>query len=189
MEGARCEEMIYFKKKDDYTTVLLPAVGEETGKAPVGVRWVDVNKRDDDIPNYQSILVAKHIRRKEEDTIFAPTLPLEDLRALLGLAATPDTWVNKELKWEGKINQTEPLSKFSTDWKQTVFVGGGGLDIRTSTFKAAAAENELLVTFDRQEPSQRAEAAIIVLYADACVGIERVLTTNFPYFFLQHRRS
>jgi hypothetical protein len=63
---------------------------------------VDVNKGDDTTPNYRSRLVAKDIRKKGEETIFAPTPPLESLRAILSLAATPDLWMSKVSQWEGE---------------------------------------------------------------------------------------
>ena len=56
------------------------------------MKWVDVNKGDDVEPNYCNRLVARGIRRKWEDSIFAPTPPLEALRALLSAATTEGTW-------------------------------------------------------------------------------------------------
>ena len=35
-----------------------------TGKNPISVRWVDINKGDDATPNYRSRLVARDIRKK-----------------------------------------------------------------------------------------------------------------------------
>ena len=52
------------------------------------VRWVDVNKGDDQNPNVRSRLVARQIRNPGTDAIFAPTPPLEALRTALSLAAT-----------------------------------------------------------------------------------------------------
>ena len=52
------------------------------------MKWVDVNKGDDEFPNYRSRLVAREIRQAGEDTIFAPTPPLESLRTVLSMAAT-----------------------------------------------------------------------------------------------------
>ena len=43
-------------------------------------------------PNYRSRLVAREIRRKGENPIFAPTPPLESLRTILSLTATKDYW-------------------------------------------------------------------------------------------------
>ena len=55
---------------------------------PIAVRWVNVYKGDDENPNYRSRLFAREIRRKGADPLFAPTPPLESLRAVLSLAAT-----------------------------------------------------------------------------------------------------
>ena len=38
------------------------------GKAPIAVRWVDINKGGSNNPNHRSRLVAKDIRKKGEDT-------------------------------------------------------------------------------------------------------------------------
>ena len=40
------------------------------GRSPITVRWVDVNKGDDESPNYRSRLVAREIRRKGEAPVF-----------------------------------------------------------------------------------------------------------------------
>ena len=58
------------------------------GKAPITVKWIDVNKGDDDNPNYRSRLVAREVRKPWEASIFAPTPPLEALRTIISLAAT-----------------------------------------------------------------------------------------------------
>ena len=58
------------------------------GKPPISVRWVEVNKGDDENPNYRSRLVAREIRMVGEDAIFAPTPPLESLRMVLSYAVT-----------------------------------------------------------------------------------------------------
>ena len=59
-----------------------------TGKAPITVKWVDVNKGDDDCLLYRSRLVARELRLRGQDSIFAPTPPLEALRTVLSMAAT-----------------------------------------------------------------------------------------------------
>ena len=52
-----------------YTKVPLEECWKETGMAPIGTRWVDVNKGDEDNPEYRSRLVAKEIKvNKREDT-------------------------------------------------------------------------------------------------------------------------
>ena len=59
-----------------------------TGKPPISVRWVDVNKGDNSAPNVRSRLVARQIRQAGEAAIFAPTPPLEVSRSILSIAAT-----------------------------------------------------------------------------------------------------
>ena len=45
----------------------------QMGRAPISVRWVEVNKGDDRSPNIRSRLVAREIRTAGQDTISAPT--------------------------------------------------------------------------------------------------------------------
>ena len=47
-----------------------------TGKDPIGTRWVDVKKGDDVNPEYRSRLVAKEIKRDNREDLFAATPPL-----------------------------------------------------------------------------------------------------------------
>lgn len=58
------------------------------------VRWIDVNKGDEETPNYRSRLVAKESRSDggigEAEELFAGTPPLEALKILLSEAATVD---------------------------------------------------------------------------------------------------
>ena len=49
----------------------------------VGTRWLDINKGDDDKPDYRSRLVGKEYNDGFEEGLFASTPPLEALRWLL----------------------------------------------------------------------------------------------------------
>ena len=60
----------------------------KTGRPPISTRWVEVNKGDDDSPNYRRRLVAWEFRMAGEDSIFAPTPPLESLRMVSSFATT-----------------------------------------------------------------------------------------------------
>ena len=60
----------------------------ETGKAPIGSKWVDVNKGDASKPLIGSRFVVKEIATYKTDDFFAATPPLEALRLLLSLAAS-----------------------------------------------------------------------------------------------------
>ena len=56
---ARMEEMAYFRSMKVYDKVPVKKCMEITGRKPVAVRWVDINKGDATHPNYRSRLVAK----------------------------------------------------------------------------------------------------------------------------------
>eukprot|EP00973_Karenia_brevis_P004887 673060-Karenia_brevis.AAC.1 len=59
---ARQEEIKYFKKMGVYKKVHKSRCHQLTGRAPIGVRWVDVNKQDSQNPLYRSRLVAKQYK-------------------------------------------------------------------------------------------------------------------------------
>ena len=88
VRAARAKELEYFDGKDVWQLRPVDECRRVTGKAPVTVRWVDVNKGDDVNPNIRSRLVARQIRQAGEEAIFAPTPPLEALRSILSMAAT-----------------------------------------------------------------------------------------------------
>eukprot|EP00973_Karenia_brevis_P003705 512331-Karenia_brevis.AAC.1 len=71
-----------------YKKVPISKCYQVTGKAPIGVRWVDVNKQDDINPKYRSRLVAKRFKRRNDPYLYAATLPLEILRLIASKAAT-----------------------------------------------------------------------------------------------------
>ena len=58
-----------------------------SGKNPIPVGWIDTNKGDRADPLYRSRIVAKEVQRHREESIFAPTPPVESLRILLNIAA------------------------------------------------------------------------------------------------------
>ena len=88
VRAARKKELEYFNSKGVWEKCQRAAALAATGRKPITVRWVDVNKGDDDEPNYRSRLVAREIRKKGDNPMFAPTPPLESLRTVLSLAAT-----------------------------------------------------------------------------------------------------
>ena len=50
------------------------------------IRWVDVNKGDDQDPNYRSRLVAKEIKKYSDWSLYAVTPPWEAIKLLFSLA-------------------------------------------------------------------------------------------------------
>ena len=63
-------------------------VGKQLGKGPLGTRWVDINKGDEDRPEYRSRLVAKELKTDKREDLFAATPPLEALKLLISMAMT-----------------------------------------------------------------------------------------------------
>ena len=99
---ARKKELEYFDGKLVWEKKPMSEARRVTGKPPVTVRWVDVNKGDNLNPNVRSRLVARQMRQAGEDAIFAPTPPLEALRSILSdcdyrLSRTAEACAGQEL--------------------------------------------------------------------------------------------
>ena len=89
---ARAKELEYFEAKVVWEKRIMGEVRRVTGKPPITVRWVDVNKGDNVNPNIRSRLVARQICQAGEDAIVAPTPPLEVLRSILSMATMDFPW-------------------------------------------------------------------------------------------------
>ncbi|CAE8646723.1 unnamed protein product, partial [Polarella glacialis] len=85
---ARDEEIAEITKRKIYVKCPVSECWQNTGKRPIGVRWVDVNKGDESNPEIRCRLVAKEIRRTATADFFAATPPLESLRYILSRART-----------------------------------------------------------------------------------------------------
>ena len=89
VRSAREEEMIEVKKQSVYMKVPISQCLEETGCPPVGTRWIDVNKGDDQNVEYRSRLVAQELKRLSwADDLFAATPPLEVKKLIFSMAVT-----------------------------------------------------------------------------------------------------
>ena len=88
VRAARAKELQYFEAKKVWEKRAMGEARRVTGRPPITVRWVDVNKGDNQNPNIRSRLVARQIRQAGEEAIFAPTPPLEALRSVLSVATT-----------------------------------------------------------------------------------------------------
>ena len=62
VRAARAKELEYFDDRDVWEVRSIEESRRHTGKPPVTVRWVDVNKGDDVNPNIRSRLVARQIK-------------------------------------------------------------------------------------------------------------------------------
>ena len=63
---------------------------KETGKAPIGTRWVDINKGDEENTEYRSRFVAQEIKKDSREDLFAATPPLEANKILCSLFCSMD---------------------------------------------------------------------------------------------------
>ncbi len=54
-----------------------------TGQGPVGVKWVDANKGDEEKPGYRCSSVAKEIKKDKREDLFAAAPTLEAKRIFL----------------------------------------------------------------------------------------------------------
>ena len=88
VKSARLEELKELDKHDVLTEVPVKECWEVIGKATVKVRWLDINKGDQDNKDYRSRLVAQEIKRDKREDLFAPTPSLEAKKWLLAGAVT-----------------------------------------------------------------------------------------------------
>ncbi len=69
--AARAKELEYLDGRDVWELRSIEGCRRHTGKPPVSVRWVDVNKGDDVNPNTRSRFIARQFRQAGEQAIFA----------------------------------------------------------------------------------------------------------------------
>ena len=72
---ARQEEAECIQKMNLYRKVPTAECHRCTGKAPLMVRMLDINKGDEEKPNYRSRLVAREINTHKREDLFAATPP------------------------------------------------------------------------------------------------------------------
>ena len=70
------------------TKVPIQQCWDETGKNPISVRWLDINKGDEDNHEYRSRLVAQEIKKDKREDLFAATPPLEAKKMIFSMAVT-----------------------------------------------------------------------------------------------------
>ena len=86
---ARTEEITGLHKHNVYTKVSLDECYKNTGKAPIGTRWVDHNKGDNDNPDVRCRLVGREFKGNDKrEDLFAATPPLEAKKTLIVLASS-----------------------------------------------------------------------------------------------------
>ena len=85
---AREEEIEYVRKMKLYTKVPIQECYAKIGRAPITIRWIDINKGDNVNPNCRSRLVAREINTHKRDDLFAGTPLLEALTIILSIVAS-----------------------------------------------------------------------------------------------------
>ena len=75
MNRARRDEIRYFKEMGVYEKVDISESWAATGKAPIAVRWVDINKGDIKNLSYRSRFVAKEFNTGVCPELYEATLP------------------------------------------------------------------------------------------------------------------
>jgi hypothetical protein len=133
VQRARAVELQYFHAKGVWTKVPRSRSQKDTGRNPITVRWVDVNKGDEQNPNYRSRLVARQLKATDRSgqTYFAPAPPLEALRTVISFAMT---------RIGEHVPDWNPLSSKRT---QISFV-----DVRRAYFNAKVDQDEAPVYVD-----------------------------------------
>ena len=86
VKQARKEEIIEIEKHNVWKLVPIATCWAITGKRPIQTKWVDVNKGDEENPEYRSRLVAKEFNNSKKNDIFAATPPLEAKKVLFSMA-------------------------------------------------------------------------------------------------------
>ena len=80
VRAARAKELEFSSSKGVWMKVLRRRAFERTGRPPISVRWVDVNKGDEHEPNYRSRLVARQLKATDmsgKSHFAAQQLPLK----------------------------------------------------------------------------------------------------------------
>ena len=87
--AARADEIKGVISHNVWTKVHVNECLKITGKGPVKGRWVDINKGDEQHPNYRSRYVGREFKSNDHrDDLFAATPPIEAIKALVSLAAS-----------------------------------------------------------------------------------------------------
>ena len=71
-----------------YEKVPIEECWYQTGKAPIAVRWVDINTGDETYKNYRSRLVAKELSTDVRPDLYAATPPSASLKLLISMMAS-----------------------------------------------------------------------------------------------------
>ena len=82
---ARRLEIEFFRKMKVYEKV---PISQAAGHKVIITRWLDVDKGDEERPNYRARLVGRELKTDNRLDLFAATPPLESLRLLCSICAS-----------------------------------------------------------------------------------------------------
>ena len=88
MLKARAEQLGEVRKFSIYGKVPIQNCWNDTGKDPIGVRWLTMNKGDDEKPEIRCRIVAKEFNTHKREDLFAATPPLEAKKLFFSFAVT-----------------------------------------------------------------------------------------------------
>jgi len=95
VSAARAQEREWIAKQGVYRIVPRSMCLEETGKAPIPLRWIDTNKGDNKNPNYRSRQVVREIKARKKlvdqlspEETFSSMPPLEAMYTMLSFFMT-----------------------------------------------------------------------------------------------------
>ena len=91
LRRARKEEVGYMTTRGIWKVVPVAMCWQNTGEKPIGVRWVDINKGSEEVPDVRCRLVARDFKNKKDagrEDMFAATPPVEAERMALSRAVT-----------------------------------------------------------------------------------------------------
>ena len=87
-EAARAEELSVVRKMEVWLKVRCEECFQATGRAPIKLRWVDINKGDDLHPKYWSRIVAREVKIDNRPELFAATPPVQFIKYLISRCAS-----------------------------------------------------------------------------------------------------
>ena len=122
--AARLDEIQQIRNHNVYEKVPTAECHQKTGKAPIRVKWMDINKGDEINKEYRSRLVAKEIKRDKREDLFASTPPLKAKKMLFSMAVTGGIGHHSGNPGEGMKNDFVDISRsyFQADAIRDMYV-------------------------------------------------------------------
>ena len=148
VKAARALELQYFNAKGVWAKKLKTRARQRTGRGPISVRWVDVNKGDDLNPKYRSRLVARQLKAHDRSgaSFFAPTPPLEALRTVVSFAAS-------------EVGEWKPCYEPTSSRRMQISF----VDISRAYFNARVDEDdETYVQLPEEDPDHATHCALLL---------------------------